>query len=111
MARVGWDVGRLRNLLPPGTEIPLFQKLLELRAALQTELFQDIVQVELDGRRRDAHPYRGLAVGVPQADQRGDFLLTWCEGLPLLPELVQGVVFGEAGGHEFLDKLIFWTTF
>ena len=98
-------------LLFPRAEIPLFQHLLQLRAALQTKFFKNVVEMELHGRWRDAHARGGLAVGMSQADQRGNFLLAGREGLPLLPELVQRIIFGEAGGQEFLGKLFFWTAF
>ena len=44
-------------------------------------------------------------------EERAALLLARREGFPLLPKLVQRIIFGEAGGQEFLGKFIFWTAF
>lgn len=58
------------------------------------------LQPILDRFGRDVQARSDLAVGVPQADQRGHVLFTRRERLPFLPESLVGGVLRQASVQE-----------
>ncbi len=75
------------------------------------EFLQRRLQPILDRFGRDIQAGGDLAVGVPQADQRGHVLFTRRKRLPFLPESFVGGILSQASVQEFGDQFVFRTAF
>ena len=83
-----------RRALPvvvPCAEIPVCEQQAKLGAGAQVEFCQRVVQVSLDGLRRDSQTQGDLLVGVSQAGQCRHLLFAPRKGLPALPQVVFGL--------------------
>ncbi len=74
--------------------------MLELGAAGESELAQDVADMGLDGGQRDGQPDGDFGVGVAQADQRGHLLLTGGEQPPAQQMGIRGVTLAQGIGQQ-----------